>query len=91
MEIKNEIERKIELEIEKLNLIDTNWMEIVQEELDNGRDPSNEKLAKAYNHFFDVLCISYKKDREITKTIISRYLKEQEQWMLDNINKALKI
>lgn len=84
----------MEVLIEKINAlknIEPEWLSIIHDEIENDVEPSIPELPKAYNELWNALRESIKDNQEKTREFFERYLGEEGEWILKDVEKSLKI
>lgn len=80
----------LERKIEEIYRIEENWIDIVRDEMDNDKEPSNQDLVRVYNELWKLIRNSLKKDYDGTIEMIEAKIQGDVEWLLDDVKDSLQ-
>lgn len=83
--------RLLKEKIEELNSINKNWIDIVQDELNSEKEPSDQKLVKLFNELWSLIREALKKDFNGTAEVLQTQIDGDSEWLLMDVRNSLDV
>lgn len=83
--------RLLKEKIEELNSINKNWIDVVQDELNNKKEPSDQELVKLFNELWPLIREALKKDYNGTVEILQTQIEGDSGWLIKEMRDSLDV